>query len=72
MLFIELVLKRLPPENRTFNWAKRLETIVLSKSDAKALEKFEIFNTITKNNDALYEALLKLCKGKMSDKEFKS
>ena len=72
LLFIELVLKRLPPENWTFNWAKRLETIVLSKSDAKALEKYEIFKTITKNNDALYESILKLCRGKISEKEFKS
>lgn len=72
LLFIELILKWLPPENWTFNWSKKLETIVLSKSDAKNLEKNEIFWTINKNNEILYEHILKLCSGKISEKEMKS
>lgn len=66
---IELVIKRLPPENRVQQWAKKLNTIVKEKSDVYCHEKIEIFTQIHKNNDILCESIVKLCKGKLSDKQ---
>lgn len=65
---IELILKRLPPENRVQQWAKKLTSLVKTKADVHCEDKIEIFSQIHKNNHILHENILHLCKGKLSDK----